>query len=468
MSEGQRAIPAWEMLETGDWLVPTLFGQPYLRKPPGTQWAMAISSMVFGRTEFAVRCVSVLAVVAGAALSWFFARRWFGTDGHARRCGLAAGLLFPLTPLFWYPGRSAEIESLHNTCVLAALLLGIDLLAGQARSRAKLLQLSAAFAAALTATALVKGPAAIPALIGVLIACCLVMRSVRPLFRSAFWLSLLGAGLAIGGVTWAIVARASSLPLAPVTQSPAGFLWDTAKLASILLLPISSLVSALPGSLLLPWAFRKSVSSDDPGRRIAQILVLTIAVTLLLYTVLGVSNNRYAMPVLTLVPIAAAFAFRGFSQATEESDKLWMRLGRLALLHRAAVPVCILTIATIAHHAWLEVRRERISGRSTGEAVSRVVPDGSLLIANQMIEYRPETFLYAQRAASKAGHTITVRWIPPHVEAPSTPAYLALRTPPDGSMRSSAFENTAAANPNRAIVFRGIVHRFEMEIIAPN
>ena len=40
-SEGQRAIPAWTMLGTGDWLVPRLFEIPYVRKPPGIFWAIA-------------------------------------------------------------------------------------------------------------------------------------------------------------------------------------------------------------------------------------------------------------------------------------------------------------------------------------------------------------------------------------------------------------------------------------------
>ena len=42
-TEGHRAVPGWEMLDTGRWLVPTMFDQPYLRKPPGMSWAVALS-----------------------------------------------------------------------------------------------------------------------------------------------------------------------------------------------------------------------------------------------------------------------------------------------------------------------------------------------------------------------------------------------------------------------------------------
>jgi 4-amino-4-deoxy-L-arabinose transferase-like glycosyltransferase len=41
-SEGHRAIPGWTMLERGNWIVPHLFEQPYLRKPPGMPWAVAL------------------------------------------------------------------------------------------------------------------------------------------------------------------------------------------------------------------------------------------------------------------------------------------------------------------------------------------------------------------------------------------------------------------------------------------
>ena len=54
-TEGHRAIPAWEMLESGELLVTTMFDRPYMRKPPGIAWAIGASSLVFGQTELAAR-----------------------------------------------------------------------------------------------------------------------------------------------------------------------------------------------------------------------------------------------------------------------------------------------------------------------------------------------------------------------------------------------------------------------------
>ncbi len=41
--EGRRILPALTMLETGNWIVPHIGGEPYLRKPPLINWATALS-----------------------------------------------------------------------------------------------------------------------------------------------------------------------------------------------------------------------------------------------------------------------------------------------------------------------------------------------------------------------------------------------------------------------------------------
>lgn len=45
-TEGHRALPGRAMLDGGDWLVPRLVGQLYLRKPPGQYWAIASAGWV--------------------------------------------------------------------------------------------------------------------------------------------------------------------------------------------------------------------------------------------------------------------------------------------------------------------------------------------------------------------------------------------------------------------------------------
>lgn len=91
MSEGHRVVPGWEMLERGDWRVPHMFERVYLRKPPGMPWAIAASSMVFGKTELAARLVSVVATALAGVCACWFARRWYGARwGSVRGAGAGA------------------------------------------------------------------------------------------------------------------------------------------------------------------------------------------------------------------------------------------------------------------------------------------------------------------------------------------------------------------------------------------
>src|SRR5579862_3234519 len=64
-NETLRAIIAREMLRTGNWIVPTLYGQPLFTKPPGMYAAIALCSYFHGEvTEWSARLPSALAATA--------------------------------------------------------------------------------------------------------------------------------------------------------------------------------------------------------------------------------------------------------------------------------------------------------------------------------------------------------------------------------------------------------------------
>ena len=53
--EGRYVGVAWDMLGSGDWLVPRLDSLPYFHKPPLFYWITACSLAVFGPSEWAAR-----------------------------------------------------------------------------------------------------------------------------------------------------------------------------------------------------------------------------------------------------------------------------------------------------------------------------------------------------------------------------------------------------------------------------
>lgn len=107
--EGRRILPAIAMLETGDWIVPYLNGEPYLRKPPLVNWLIAASFRVTGeRSEWAARLPSVLAVLAlGLTLVWT-GSRWLSPGG-----GFMAAVFTLTSAAFLDKGRLAEIEAVY-------------------------------------------------------------------------------------------------------------------------------------------------------------------------------------------------------------------------------------------------------------------------------------------------------------------------------------------------------------------
>src|SRR4029453_2120814 len=70
--EGRYALIARQMATSGDWLVPRLFGLPYLEKPPLLYWITAAIFRVFGAFELTARLGPALAAAFGvAATGWF-------------------------------------------------------------------------------------------------------------------------------------------------------------------------------------------------------------------------------------------------------------------------------------------------------------------------------------------------------------------------------------------------------------
>jgi len=107
--EGRRILPAVTMLETGNYIVPVVGSEPYLRKPPLINWLVAASFQLFGsRNEWTARIPSAFSILAVAIAFLTVARSSLGRTG-----ALIAAIIWLTTFGMIEKGRLIELEALY-------------------------------------------------------------------------------------------------------------------------------------------------------------------------------------------------------------------------------------------------------------------------------------------------------------------------------------------------------------------
>lgn len=114
--ESRRAEIARNMLESGDWIVPRIAGEPILTKPPIYFWAAAACSLKTGMNEFTARAPSAAAAVGTVLMTYLLGILLFN-----RASGLCAALVLLTTNIFLFEARYAELESLLTFFITAAV-----------------------------------------------------------------------------------------------------------------------------------------------------------------------------------------------------------------------------------------------------------------------------------------------------------------------------------------------------------
>jgi len=128
--EGSNAEAAREMVETGDWVSPTLNYQPRFAKPVFIYWLTGGAYTLFGVSEFTARLPSALFGVALIALQYLFLSRFRGPT-----VGLLGALMLLLNLEIVVIGRMALTDSVlifFTTLALYGFWLGFH---GEGRER---------------------------------------------------------------------------------------------------------------------------------------------------------------------------------------------------------------------------------------------------------------------------------------------------------------------------------------------
>lgn len=113
--EPRNAGAAREMLEAGDWVVPTFNARLRAHKPVLLYWCIMSSYSVLGVSEFSARLPSALCAIGTTLCTWFIGRRLFGP-----MAGVWAAIALASSLMFGVAGRAATPDSVLIFCTTLA------------------------------------------------------------------------------------------------------------------------------------------------------------------------------------------------------------------------------------------------------------------------------------------------------------------------------------------------------------
>ncbi len=292
--ESRRARVAVEILESGDWIVPTQQRQVYLSRPPLGSYPIALLGMLRGKVDLlAVRLPTVTAVLLTSVLVYGYARTFLSSGG-----ALASGLAFATMAQVMEIGRLAETEGLFTLLVAASLLLWHW---GYSRGWSGGITWATGYAFCALA-GLAKGPQGPVYFVAVVLVYLAVRRD---------WKTLFGRPHAIGIACGAAVLGAWQVPYLLRTDLNCAIgIWTknasqrfadngnaSTLLAHLASYPLEVFACMLPWSLLLlRYADRRFLAALGSARANVAFLTSAVLVTFPTVWLASTAKGRYFMP----------------------------------------------------------------------------------------------------------------------------------------------------------------------------
>ena len=96
-TESVYTLTAKEMLESGDWFSPRIYGDYWFDKPIMFYWELLIAYKIFGVNEFASRFFPAIFATGGIFLTYLF-----GAKLYEKKVGFAAAVMLATSLEYWY------------------------------------------------------------------------------------------------------------------------------------------------------------------------------------------------------------------------------------------------------------------------------------------------------------------------------------------------------------------------------
>ena len=383
--EGRRVLPAVTMLETGNYVVPQVGSEPYLRKPPLVNWVVAGSFKVFGlRNEWAARLPSVLCVLSVALAFVTLSQRALGPNGS-----LAAAMFWLTNFGLLEKGRMIEIEALYVSLTGLAFVCWLSWW-NQPRRRWAAWTLAGIF---LGLALLAKGPLALLFFYAVATAVLWQAKELRQLWSAPHMVGIL---LMLGiFAAWAIpyfqMTHAGHTAEVWTQQFSGRLEGENFKFGDWLLNIPRGIAYLLPWVALFPFA-RFARLENPEERKFAHALSLGVAIPFVVVSLVPGALPRYNMPLL-------APAIWPLALFVKEHALVWPKQLRRAITWAIVLVTIAMLIYSLAIIPFLQ-RREKV--RPIARKLETMIPPNETLYAVDP-DYQPYLF-YLQRPIVYLSH----------------------------------------------------------------
>jgi 4-amino-4-deoxy-L-arabinose transferase-like glycosyltransferase len=393
--EGRRILPAVSMLETGNYIVPQIGSEPYLRKPPLINWIVATSFKIFGvQNEWTARLPSALCILAVALAFITVGQASLGELGS-----LVASIIWLTNFGIIEKGRLIEIEALYVSLFALAFICWLS---WWEQRRSQWLTWTVPFIW-LGLGLLAKGPVHLIFFYAIVVAILWHARKLRELCAPAH---VVGIVIMLG------IFAAWAIPYLQMTTSgDVGHVWtrqfsgrlfgeDFNFRGWILNIP-RGLGYFLPWILLLPFAHRAEFANEN-ARRVVRGLGWGITVSFLVISLIPGSLPRYTMPLVA--PMCWLMATLLCAERFDLPSSL--RFNRPEFVRpKLRLPLLIALIAASAMCAYAVVLVPRLQNRqkvkNIAAQIDAVVPPSEQIYAVNP-DYQPFLF-YVQRPLRYVG-----------------------------------------------------------------
>lgn len=284
-TEARYALIPAEMLASGHWLSPALFGEPYLDKPPLLYWLVMGSYGVAGVSDWAARIPASCCALAAPWVGWAWLRLAVGP-----RAGLLAAWVLCLCPRAAYYMGMLAMDGPLGLAILATLAtLHLAATARNGRGCWWVLAWASAMAGMLA-----KGPVVLVGTAPVALAAAALTGSWKPFVPLLLWLAAVLAATA--GCAWMLEAASPGFALSFFLRQNVERFTSPFDHAGPWWFHLQGLaIGLLPWGPVALWTWWKShgVPAKPARPGAAAWLGLSLALSLVVFSVAGSKRPSY-------------------------------------------------------------------------------------------------------------------------------------------------------------------------------